>query len=114
MSGRDDRRSPAAAIYRAWYKTPEWRALRKAQLEKQPLCERHLRRGQRVAASVANHKRPHRGDRALFFSAGNLQSVCKACHDGDVQSEERRGYSDEVGPDGMPIDPRHPFLRAER
>lgn len=61
-----------------------------------------------VAATVANHKIPHKGDESLFFDRNNLESTCKTCHDGPIQSEERRGYSSEIGGDGWPVDPKHP------
>jgi len=41
----------------------------------------------------------------------NMQSLCAHCHNSTKQSEERLGYSRGVGPDGYPIDPRHPTNR---
>jgi hypothetical protein len=35
--------------------------------------------------------------------------LCKQCHDGPAQQVEKRGYSTEVGPNGLPLDPNHPF-----
>ena len=46
-----------------------------------------------------------------LIDAGALQSLCKACYDSTKQTEERRGYSREVGTDGFPLDPRHPGNR---
>ena len=111
MGRRDERRSEAAKAWRKLYRTAAWLALRAAQLAAHPLCSRCLQRGFTVAATVANHIIPHRGDLVLFFDPGNLESVCKPCHDGRIQSEERRGFSDEIGPDGFPVDPRHPANR---
>jgi hypothetical protein len=62
-------------------------------------------------ATVANHRQPHKGDKRLFYDATNLESLCKRHHDGDVQSMERKGYSDRIGPDGWPVDPAHPSNR---
>jgi 5-methylcytosine-specific restriction protein A len=128
---RPDQRSPEAAAYRKLYNTAQWRALRKAQLQAQPLCERCKAKGFLVAATVVNHRKPHKGDQRLFFDPTGLESTCKPCHDGPIQSEEatgkpchdgpiqseeatgkakrRVGYSNAVGPDGLPTDPRHPF-----
>lgn len=39
---------------------------------------------------VADHIRPHRGDPALFWWADGIQCLCKPCHDGAKQREERR------------------------
>lgn len=85
-----DQARRSAKPWRKWYNLPAWRARRAEQLAREPLCARHLARGEVVAATVANHVRPHRGDWELFIN-GPLESVCKPCHDGEVQSEERRG-----------------------
>jgi len=108
---RRDYRSADAAAYRKLYKTARWRALRRSQLNKQPLCQRCARRGQTTAATVVNHKQPHKGSEALFYSAENLESTCKPCHDGPIQRQERRGFSGEIGEDGWPVDPNHPINR---
>ena len=102
------RRSPEAEEWRKLYKTTAWQSLRLMQLAEQPLCERHLERGAIVAANTVNHRTPHKGDRALFFSQANLQSLCKPCHDSDIHQIESRGYSTQVGMDGWPIDAAHP------
>jgi hypothetical protein len=61
---------------------------------------------------VVHHLDPHRGNEELFFDPTNLASSCKPHHDSDEQSEERLGYSREVGPDGYYVDPRHPSNRT--
>lgn len=38
---------------------------------------------------VADHIIPHRGDPALFWDKGNIQTVSKAYHDSHKQREER-------------------------
>lgn len=40
---------------------------------------------------VADHVVPHRGDRARFFDLGNLQTLCKSCHDTHKQRIESGG-----------------------
>jgi 5-methylcytosine-specific restriction protein A len=65
-----------------------------------------------VLATVVNHRKPHKGDRSLFFDAGNHESTCKPCHDGPIQSEERRGFARDIGADGWPTDPRHAANRT--
>jgi 5-methylcytosine-specific restriction enzyme A len=40
-----------------------------------------------VLATVAHHLVPHRGDWQLFI-AGDLQSLCKRCHDSEAQAED--------------------------
>ena len=70
------------------------------------------RRGIVTLATIADHIEPHKGDEDLFFDPSNLESLCKHCHDSTAQSEERLGYSKEIGVDGWPIDLRHIANRA--
>lgn len=42
-------------------------------------------------APTVDHKRPHRGDLALFWDESNLQAVAKGWHDKIKQSLEKRG-----------------------
>lgn len=107
---RDDRRSPEAQAYRRLYKTARWAARREAQLGSEPLCRMCGKRGLIVPASIADHVIPHRGDMRLFFE-GELQSLCKPCHDGPKHSAEMRGYDTTIGADGYPVDERHPANR---
>lgn len=97
--------------YASMYNTNFWRVLRKAHLRKQPLCVLCKRRGHVAAATVVHHIRAHKGNWELFKDPNNLQSLCKRCHDSDMQSAERRGYSTRIGLDGWPIDDEHPFNR---
>ncbi|MFB2940169.1 hypothetical protein, partial [Klebsiella pneumoniae] len=58
------------------YNTKRWYRLRFHQLQKQPLCEFHLRRNQVISATVVDHIKPHKGDETLFHNPDNLQSLC--------------------------------------
>jgi len=107
MSWRRDRRSAESLAYRKLYKTKRWLEIRQAQLTAEPLCQRHKKRGQLVRAEVVHHVKAHKGDEYLFYH-GEVESLCKACHDSDAQSEEARGYSKRIGSDGWPVDPKHP------
>ena len=107
---RRDDRSPEAKLYRRWYGTALWQAIRKRQLDTHPLCAMCKAEGYIVAATVCDHVEPHRGDRTRFF-AGPFQSLCVTHHDKHKQREERRGYAPDVGDDGWPTDPRHPANR---
>lgn len=108
---RRDARSAEALLWRGWYKRREWKLVRSAQLARQPLCEPCLKQGRVAAATVVNHRIPHKGDWALFIDPNNHESTCKPCHDGPIQSAERRGFSSAVGPDGFPVDPQHRAYR---
>jgi len=60
---------------------------------------------------VVDHVVPHRGDRALFLDPGNLQTLCPEDHGQNKQRLEARGYSEECGVGGWPVDPLHPANR---
>lgn len=81
--------------WRKWYATARWKALRLEILRRdQYTCQRSgvLCIGKHPAPNspVVNHKKPHRGDERLFWDPDNLETVSKAVHDGEIQSEERR------------------------
>lgn len=106
---RRDQRSPEAQQWRGLYGLAIWKARRRAQLNRQPLCELCLKLNRHTPATVVNHRIPHKGDITLFTDPKNHQSVCKPHHDGAIQAGEARGY--EVGCDakGRPTDPAHPW-----
>ena len=82
-----DRYRRKAKPWRRFYGTVEWQTLRTAQLIAEPYCERCQPKGYVVRATVVHHKKPHRGDWQLFVT-GELESLCKRCHDRDAQAEE--------------------------
>lgn len=104
---RHDARRRQQKPWRALYKTAEWEAIRRKQFAEHPLCKRCLDRGVVRAATVVHHVERHEGDPAKFFR-GPFESLCKNHHDSDAQSEERTGYSREIGADGWPVDVNHP------
>ena len=77
-----DRKRGRAQPWRALYNLKAWEAARKAQFARQPLCERCEARGRVVAATVVNHRKPHKGDVELFFDPANNESTCKPCPTG--------------------------------
>jgi 5-methylcytosine-specific restriction enzyme A len=97
--------------HRRLYYTGRWQRLRLHQLQIEPLCEICKDKGLTTAAEVVHHLTPHKGDKNIFFLS-KLQSLCKHCHDGITQHEERAGYSNEIGVDGYPIDINHPFYKG--
>lgn len=89
------------------YNTKRWKDRRKQQLLDEPFCRRHLERENRkVLARIADHVEPHRGDEYKFFN-GELQSLCKHCHDSYKQRLEKSGTEIGCNEDGTPIDPNH-------
>ena len=91
----------------SWYNNSRWRKLRRAQLQKAPLCKMCLLNNVATPATVVDHVVPHHGDWNSFWT-GELQSLCKPHHDTSKRQIEMRGYSNEIGLDGWPIDPLHP------
>jgi 5-methylcytosine-specific restriction protein A len=84
----------AEPAWRAWYKTRRWRDLK---------LMVHVRDGYVCQATgvlcdgaypepnspVADHKREHRGNAALFWDPDNVHTVSKAYHDGEKQRLEQ-------------------------
>jgi 5-methylcytosine-specific restriction enzyme A len=91
----------------SWYKSRQWLARRKHQLMLEPLCRWCSARGITTAASVADHVVPCHDDKNAFLT-GELQSLCAPCHNSKWASD-KRGYRRDIGIDGFPIDPAHPF-----
>ena len=106
-----DRKREDAFAWRAWYRTKRWFRKRQRQLRDFPFCKLCLALGKTRPATVVDHVEQHGGD-PLKFWHGALQSLCKPCHDGVKQREEVQGFSRDIGEDGWPVDPRHPFNKG--
>lgn len=95
-----------------WYDSARWRKISRQQKAEHPLCEMCLAKGAVIAAEVADHVVPHRGDYQLFWF-GDLQSLCWSCHSREKQQMEVRGYTNNIGLDGWPTDPKNPANAIE-
>lgn len=89
-----DRERRATQPWREWYKSPRWEALRQAVFARDLYtCQRTgilcIGKSPAPDSPVAHHKIPHHGDPKLFWDINNVQTVCKAEHDGPIQQEER-------------------------
>ena len=86
-----DRERAAFHPYRAWYKTKEWVALRIATFIRDNFtCQMCGRIEGNTSKLVADHDRPHRGDRRLFFDPDNLKTLCQSpCHSKHKQRIEQ-------------------------
>ena len=92
--------------WRNWYKLAAWKKIRKQRLQADPLCVMCLAEGVTRAASVVDHVVPHKGERELFFSYANTQSLCETHHNRDKQRMEARGEIEspiQSGGDGVGI-----------
>lgn len=98
-----DIKQTAKLAYGGLYSTKEWKALRKSWLRFNCWCVYCQQIGIRRKATILDHIRPHRGNRALFLDRSNLQSLCKACHDQHKQRLEKSGkLKPAIGLDGWP------------
>jgi 5-methylcytosine-specific restriction enzyme A len=84
-----------------------WQRRRLVQLNAEPFCRLCSAMGKVTLADTVDHIEPHHGD-LTAFRKGPLQSLCKACHDRVKQQLELHGYLPDIGPDGWPLDRRHP------
>ncbi len=83
-----DARRREDAPWRRLYGTQRWKNTRADQLAREPLCRMCLDQGVVTAATVCDHRDPHRGDLDKFWN-GPFQSLCKPHHDSEKQREER-------------------------
>jgi 5-methylcytosine-specific restriction protein A len=105
------------AFYPNWrnefYCRADWRRKSKLQILHHPLCAICLKQGKTTKAEVADHIKPHGGDLTEFLR-GELQSLCRPCHS-RKWADDKRGFSNAVGADGLPIDKEHhPFYARDR
>lgn len=86
--------APAHEPWRKWYGSRRWKALRRLVLDRDeyrcqtPTCGRIEADTSQL---VADHKRAHRGDPALFWDVTNLQTLCKTCHDSLKKAHDLKG-----------------------
>lgn len=87
-SWRTDKQSAAARGY-----GHKWREARAAYLKSHPLCVMcaAMNPPMVTAATVVNHKIPHKGDQSLFWNRDNWEPLCKRHHDSDAQMREKSG-----------------------
>lgn len=83
---RDRDRSRGTAASRGYDR--RWRQARALYLAEHPLCALCMGEGATTRAEVVDHKRPHRGDQALFWDVGNWQALCKRHHDAKTSRED--------------------------
>lgn len=78
----------ARLAWRAWYKTARWQRLRWSVLVDAAFTCAMCGSVAESRRMVADHKVAHRGNAELFWDRGNLQALCKGCHDGAKQRAE--------------------------
>jgi 5-methylcytosine-specific restriction enzyme A len=93
--------------WRRWYSCAEWKRRHDHQLRKEPFCRKCGSIG-----TVADHIVHHRAVWHEFLT-GELQTLCRPCHETTKKTVENRGFDTAIGLDGYPLDPKHPFVRAD-
>jgi 5-methylcytosine-specific restriction protein A len=94
--------------------SPRWDRYRARYLHEHPWCASCALQGRKTRATVVDHKVPHKGDHRLFWKPENHQPLCKTCHNGPKQSEERTGRARGCDADGMPLDRDHHWHMRRR
>lgn len=93
--------------HQRFYRTTEWRALRRDHKLREPRCRRCGSTGPHLQV---DHVLPLSTHWRLRLAPGNLQTLCLRCHR-HKWSDDQRGYRTDVGEDGWPRDPSHVFYR---
>src|SRR5215469_4488789 len=75
-----------------------WQKLRAAYLAQHPLCEC----GCGYAATVVDHRKPHKGDQRLMYAWGNLEAMTKPCHDAKTAARDG-GFGNPVRSDNVRV-----------
>lgn len=65
-----------------------WQRARIVYLREHPLCVECEKQGGLTPATVVDHIKPHKGNRALFWDSSNWQALCKLCHDRKTVKED--------------------------
>jgi len=68
----------------------KWQRERASFLRENPLCVDCLEAGVVAAATVVDHKVPHRGDQKLFWDRDNWQPLCDSHHSSDAQRRDNK------------------------
>jgi hypothetical protein len=91
-----------------------WKRLRAEVLASEPLCRMCAARGLVVPATDVDHIQDSPDDFTDDNSRDNLQSLCHECH--SLKTAKSMGKSVSLGCDvnGLPLDPAHPWNRAEK
>lgn len=85
-----DRQRAAKQPWRAWYNSPRWTALRdRIRVRDMFTCGMCRRACSGKGQSAVDHRIPHHGDPRMFWDDDNLWLLCKPCHDGAKQREEK-------------------------
>jgi hypothetical protein len=86
---KDTRQHAAARGYGWKWRNEDGTGAADHWLKQNPLCAECHWYGRVVAATMVDHKRPHRGNEEVFWDARNWQSLCRQCHSKKTIRENR-------------------------
>jgi 5-methylcytosine-specific restriction protein A len=81
-----------------------WQRYRAAFLREHPLCVMCEKQGKVTAATVVDHRIPHKGDQTLFWDLSNHQALCKPHHDRDKRRVEAGSAIQDLDASGWPVE----------
>ena len=97
------------------YSSRRWNRLSKLWLRIHPICAQCERQGKTEIAVLTHHVEPQReGDHETKFWAGPYEGLCRDCHEAQHGRPVALPYRKDIGLDGQPLDPEHPYWEAER
>lgn len=85
------------------YCTARWRRLRIYVIASEPLCRYCKEQGRVTVAVDIDHIIPLAKRPDLAFDQNNLQPLCRPCHSGAKQAEERAGHRIGCDVNGVPL-----------
>jgi hypothetical protein len=97
------------------YATARWRKRSAFHRKQHPMCAECERQGRTHEAHLAHHITEYwPGATDLHFFFGPLESLCFSCHLEKHGRPPSRPYRRDIGLDGIPLDPQHPYWVEER
>jgi 5-methylcytosine-specific restriction enzyme A len=97
------------------YATARWERRSKLNLRMFPLCAECKRQGRTQEANLSHHVDAYRESYSeLEFWYGKLESLCFSCHAIHHGYNLPRAFETDIGLDGFPTDPAHPFWIESR
>ena len=86
----DQRRGSAASRGYDWkWRNEDGTGAADLFLKQEPLCRECKWYGRVTAATLVDHRKPHKGNMEWFWNTDNWQPLCKPCHDKKTNREQR-------------------------
>jgi hypothetical protein len=91
--GRIDSKHRGEPAWRAWHKSPIWKAIKRHRLFEEPCCRHCAMEGRTVAAKYVDHIAHHFGQWLLFMRYENTLSLCSHHHHLLKRQDRRCGHN---------------------